>query len=236
MTIHLSGAIRSYPVRVGLTAVALFGGQVSISFGQHANVASTLHNLSVSGPGEVRSLTETEVCKFCHIPHNAVVAVPLWGHALSEVRKYRVPEIDVQGDRVEAPQPGGSSRLCLSCHDGTVALGDVGGPGDQIIGMTRGPRLTPDRPGFIGTDLSGSHPLSITVNETIDAPGDKDMGVKESSEIQFDHGLNVDSNLRMQCTTCHDPHSDQYFVSGEVPHFWVRPTVEEVCLACHELR
>ncbi len=88
------------------------------------NVAGTVHNLSVSGPGEIRALSETEICKFCHIPHNAVVPRPLWGHALSEVDRYQVGDIHSgSGTRLRAPQPDGSSRLCLSCHDGTVGLG-----------------------------------------------------------------------------------------------------------------
>ena len=34
-----------------------------------------MHNLSVSGPGEIRAIEETEVCKFCHIPHNASLPI-----------------------------------------------------------------------------------------------------------------------------------------------------------------
>ena len=40
----------------------------------------------------------------------------------------------------------------------------------------------------------------------------------------------------IHCTTCHDPHSDRNHDPGRVPRFWVKPTVDEVCLACHELR
>ena len=57
---------------------------------QQTGVSATLHNLSVSGPGEIRAQSETEVCKFCHIPHQAVVAQPLWGHALSTTDRYQV--------------------------------------------------------------------------------------------------------------------------------------------------
>ena len=35
------------------------------------------HNLSVSGPGTLRSATEREVCIFCHAPHNATGDGPL---------------------------------------------------------------------------------------------------------------------------------------------------------------
>jgi len=52
--------------------------------GAGERVEDTLHNLSASGPGKIRSLDEKEVCVFCHIPHNAVTPEPLWGHRLSD--------------------------------------------------------------------------------------------------------------------------------------------------------
>lgn len=226
-------------MRIGL-CVALIGMSAVISTGradaQEEGVAGTLHNLSVTGPGEVKSSTETQICKFCHIPHNPVVPVPLWGHQLSAVSQYRTPEMATgHGDRVLSPQPDGASRLCLSCHDGTVALGDVAGERSPIP-MIGGDRLTPDRPGFIGTDLSGSHPVSFVVPADLGEDTGRDMGLRSLSAIESDSDVRLDDAGKMQCTTCHDPHSDLFFRPGEVPHFWVKPSVDEVCLTCHELR
>lgn len=204
---------------------------------QQASVAGTRHNLSVSGPGEVRALNETEVCKFCHVPHNAEAAVPLWGHALSQAQ-YETPDLRVTtGTAIPAPQPDGSSKLCLSCHDGTVALGDVAGA-TRSIPMRGADRLAPGHRGFLGTDLSGSHPISFVV------PNGDLAGGAEASEIALnplafinaDPDVRLDTEGKMQCTTCHDAHSDSYFQTGRVPHFWVKPTYEGVCLTCHALR
>ncbi len=205
---------------------------------QQAKVASTLHNLSVSGPGEVKSRTETEICKFCHIPHSVVVTEPLWGHALSEVKQYKVAQIRWSKDTVApAPQPNGSSRLCLSCHDGTIALGKIAGEA-RTPSMGGSQRLSPVRRGYLGTDLSGGHPISFEVPD--DDPGRTDtgldMGLKPRSAIVSDNQVRLDKDGKMQCTTCHDAHSDQHYQPGRVPHFWVKPTVSEVCLTCHELR
>jgi hypothetical protein len=199
------------------------------------SVVDTLHNLSVSGPGEIRAATETQVCKFCHVPHSAVVPEPLWGHRLSDAAAYAVP--DVRGGKAirPAPQPDGSSRLCLSCHDGTVALGDMGRKGN--VPMQGAQRLSPGRKGFIGTDLSGSHPISIAMPETDPGAEDGgDMGLRPLQALATDHDVRLDKEGRIQCTTCHDPHSDRNYVPGRVPHFWVKSTVEDVCLACHQLR
>jgi len=206
--------------------------------GDTGDVASSVHNLSVSGPGEVRALNETEICKFCHIPHNAVVPEPLWGHALSNVKHYETSRIRTgKGDIIPAPQPDGSSRLCLSCHDGTVALGEIAGE-PRTIQMAGAQRLGRGRRGHLGTDLSGSHPISFVVPDgnrgALDS--DRDIGLRPLGVIKADRTVRLDDRGKMQCTTCHDAHADRYYQPGRVPRFWVKPTVGEVCLTCHELR
>lgn len=204
---------------------------------QQGGVSATLHNLSASGPGEIKSTEETQVCKFCHVPHDATENTPLWGHALSKVASYVVPDVGRgEGRRQPAPQPDGASRLCLSCHDGTVALGDVGRTG--AIRMSGAQRLERGRKGYLGTDLSGSHPVSIELPEGDASRADagRDMGLRPAHEIRNEGLVKLDAQGKMQCTTCHDPHADRYHDPGRVPRFWVRPTVGEVCLGCHELR
>ncbi|MHB0968454.1 MAG: cytochrome c3 family protein [Thermoanaerobaculia bacterium] len=198
-------------------------------------VANTLHNLSVSGPGDVKSLTETEICKFCHIPHNPVVREQLWSQPLSAAQ-YDTPMITSSAGRTSpAPQPDGASRLCLSCHDGTVAIGNMRPRGGSNGGSAL--RLNPGSRGYLGTDLSGSHPVSFIVT---DAPPDpaqtSDIGVKALTAIQSDIDVRLDAAGKMQCTSCHDPHDDRNFQPGVTPHFLVKPTTTEVCLTCHELR
>ena len=218
--------------------VALLAGLLAApSPAQQQSVVGTVHNLSTSGPGEIHALFETEVCKFCHIPHNAEVPTPLWSRPLSRA-PYLTPEVGRRsGTEKVAPQPDGSSRLCLSCHDGTIALGEVVGE-PQSIAMAGAERLHPGRKGFIGTDLSGSHPVSVLVSDSDDeaTTGASDMGFRSLAAILADSDVTLDAEGKMQCTTCHDPHSDRYFVPGRVPRFWVKPTIDEVCLTCHGLR
>lgn len=231
--------LRGHGLRAVAGAATLALGQLvaSAAGAQQTGVSGTLHNLSVSGPGDIKSQTETEVCKFCHIPHSAVAPTPLWGHALPAGQQYAVPKIRAgKGLRQPVVQPDGSSRLCLSCHDGTVALGDVG---RRRIPMAGAEHLAPGRKGFLGTDLSGGHPISFLVQDSSQATFDStlDMGVRSVAAISADKNVRLDPQGKMQCTTCHDPHADQHYVAGgRVPHFWVKSTVEEVCLTCHELR
>ena len=85
-------------------------------------VAETVHNLSVSGPGEIRATSEERICIFCHAPHLATPQTPLWNHRDSRA-SYLVYESSTLDALVD--QPTGASRMCLSCHDGTIALGEL---------------------------------------------------------------------------------------------------------------
>ena len=104
--------------------------------------------------------------------------------------------------------------------------------------MTGAQRLGPLRPGFIGTDLSGSHPVSFVMpdGEPEEVAGGRDIGLLPRSSVEQDSDVNLDGAGKMQCTTCHDAHSDRHYVAGKVPRFWVKPTVDEVCLTCHALK
>ena len=66
------------------------------------DVRSTKHNLSITGPGPVKSTSETQVCVFCHTPHGAesVPGAPLWNRKLSTAT-YTGLGIPVEGERVE---------------------------------------------------------------------------------------------------------------------------------------
>ena len=209
----------------------------SSAFGQHEGVAATVHNLSVTGPGEFRATSETQICKFCHIPHNAVVPEQLWGRRLPD-SVYELPAGRRDASvRTRATQPDGSSRMCLSCHDGTIALGEVAREPREIR-MAGSQRLGPGHRGFLGTDLTGSHAISFVVpdGDPVDVEPGRDMGLKPLSSIEADGDVKLDGQGKMQCTTCHDPHSDVNFVEGEVPRFWVKSSVSEVCFTCHDLR
>ena len=104
-------------VAVLLASHAALNGQGSI--------ATTKHNLSVGGPGTVRAQSETQICVFCHTPHNSRTQAPLWNRNDSggTYTMYWSATMDAYSSPAAAPQPNGNSKLCLSCHDGTLALG-----------------------------------------------------------------------------------------------------------------
>ncbi|MEW6324905.1 MAG: hypothetical protein AB1515_05915, partial [Nitrospirota bacterium] len=96
---------------------------------------NTKHNLSSTpstAPRDVFTTATSEICVFCHTPHGAAVetlslGAPLWNRRLSTA-SYQLYD-NTWSFSFEAPlnagAPTGFSRLCLSCHDGTIALGSV---------------------------------------------------------------------------------------------------------------
>lgn len=210
------------PVMLALGFATLVSGQDS--------VRSTVHNLSVSGPGTVRAATESRVCVFCHTPHNAAIQAPLWNREDPGGRfeMYWSETIDAYTSSAAAPQPNGASKLCLSCHDGTIALGSTVASG--TITMTGGITTLPaSSKAYLGRDLSGDHPVSFRVTDNlITANNSKgDVPLRSLSEMQAHPRIRLDSEDRLQCTTCHDPHRDLY---GD---FLVVADTGELCLACH---
>jgi hypothetical protein len=130
----------------------------------------------------------------CHAPHNVQPNVlPLWDHALSTVT-YTPYASTTYTSGAQTPNAG-SSKLCLSCHDGTVAVGLTV---TQGLIATTGSMSSSDK---FGTDLSHSHPMSMTM---------VDDGSLVSSLFATPASTKNPAVLlvsgKIECTTCHDPH------------------------------
>lgn len=183
-------------------------------------VVDTVHNLSASGPGPIRAVTESQVCVFCHAPHNTQGVRPLWNQDLpaASYRIYRSTTLDALPG-----QPTGSSKLCLSCHDGTIALGSVLSRADQIRMV--GGDFIPVGPTHLGTDLADDHPVSFHYTSGL-AATDHQL----ASPTSLPSEVRLDASGQMQCTSCHDPHHN---LNGD---FLVRrPEFGELCMACHDM-
>lgn len=178
------------------------------------SIVTTRHNLSVSGPGTIKATSESEICIFCHTPHNSAPKVPLWNRNVSG----SVYTLYTSSTMNASPgQPDGSSILCLSCHDGTIALGSVVSritPIDMTSAMSTRGNLT--------TDLSNDHPISFTYNSSL-ATAD---GQLKTPPLAIAH---LDNNSKLQCTSCHNPHSEIN------PNFLVATNQNSaLCNLCHE--
>ena len=87
-----------------------------------SDVARTVHNLTPEGPGAMKEQATTGLCVFCHTPHNGNPARSMWNRETPGI-SYQLYSSSTL--RANLKQPTGSSRLCLSCHDGFVAMGNL---------------------------------------------------------------------------------------------------------------
>jgi predicted CXXCH cytochrome family protein len=185
-----------------------------------ASVVNSPHNLSATGPGTIRATGEQQVCIFCHTPHNASPIQPLWNRnvPVAAYIPYTSSSLDAQ-----VGQPTGTSKLCLSCHDGTIALGSVVSRNQPIAmagGMTT---LPPGHKANLGTDLSDDHPISFKYDAAL---ATKDPKLRHPGTLP--PTMQLDAQQELQCTTCHDAHSNQFgkFLVADNSN-------SQLCRSCH---
>ncbi len=176
----------------------------SFALGQIANSA---HDFSGDGWN-----TEGEQCNVCHTPHNAAASVsPLWNHTVTSAsfNPYASSTLDAT-----VPTPDGASKLCLSCHDGTVAVDSYGGA-TGATSISSGADL--------GSDLTNDHPISFTYDATL---ATTDGGLVDPSNTSVAALLTAG---KMECSSCHDVHNG----SGESNLLVMSNAGSALCLTCH---
>ncbi|MBL0211905.1 MAG: cytochrome C [Holophagaceae bacterium] len=165
-----------------------------------------------------------QVCIFCHTPHQATASIagPLWNHSASTATTYTT-YTNTAG--VTAGQPGTMSVACLSCHDGTVAVGSIinnGGRGNPtwtaaLPGYDATGILLPANVNYVGTDLSNDHPVGVVYPTT----GTKFVAVASLVGPKL-YGGNV------ECASCHRVHTPTF-----TPFLRMANTASALCVACH---
>jgi predicted CXXCH cytochrome family protein len=183
-------------------------------------VVGSQHDLSVTG-GPIKSTT-TEACIFCHAPHNVTPNItPLWDHSLS-TQTYTTYTSSTYNSGPQTPASG-SSKLCLSCHDGTVAMGLTVTKG--LITTTGTLASATD---ILGANLSTSHPVSMAAVDD----GSLALSLFGSPPATKDPAVLLVAG-KIECTTCHDPHAPRN--DPVVPMFLTRSNLNgALCLACHD--
>lgn len=195
---------------------------------QIVSMVSSPHDLSAGSAANVRASGEDQVCIFCHTTHSASPIAPLWNRAMSPQAYlvYASRSLDANPG-----QPTGDSKLCLSCHDGTIALGSVLRRGGSVAGigapipMRGGVTTMPHGRANLGTDLRDDHPISFTYDSSL---AGKDGRLRDPFALP--PHIKLDLNRELQCTTCHDAHNNAF---GKF--LVMRNTNSELCTSCHTI-
>jgi predicted CXXCH cytochrome family protein len=184
-----------------------------------AKVRGSKHDLSASGAAGGQSGGMDQICVFCHTPHVITPVAPAWNESrpVPQYTPYWSSTLEAN-----VGQPTGTSKICLSCHDGTIAMASVPDPVNP-----GGPRIGPfalSRRANLTTDLSDDHPISFAYTSAL---ASEDRELVDPALLPRD--ILIDENGEMQCTSCHDPHSSAY------PKFLAMDTAySQLCTACHD--
>ena len=182
------------------------------------SIMDTPHNLSVSGKGTLKAATETDVCKFCHMPHIDNPTSPMWNRENPGLRYtlYSSSTLDAMPG-----QPDGASIMCLSCHDGTIALGNIKSQKASIDFSSADSKSMGKS--NLSTDLRDDHPISFVYDTRLSSV---DHELLNPRELKYPVSL---QSGKVQCTSCHDPHK------AKNENFLVASTqFSAICLSCHE--
>jgi predicted CXXCH cytochrome family protein len=212
------------------------------------------------------------LCVFCHAPHHTYrlasagavgtsqlapadyTYLPLWNHKVTEtqfVPYYNGPAEPQDGSKRSQAIDNGmtigaSSLLCLSCHDGTVAVNVYGNTPQDTRSISNGSTYISSEYN-IGNQgyLANHHPIGFNY----DAVAAVDKEIYDSNTAVFDHtndtavGANIanaDAPVEpvanflpggnMECSTCHAVHNKGN--TGE-KLLYVSDQNSNLCLSCH---
>ena len=118
------------------------------------------------------------------------------------------------------------SRACMSCHDGTVALGDLLNKGiDTTVVGTNAPtgKLTTGVNFLNPAAMASNHPLGVSQPAAA-------AGFTSFKTPTAGGAVNYDANGFVQCNSCHNPHDNTFgnFLK-------INPAGGAICTTCHNV-
>lgn len=223
-----------------LTAAYIEGAPTLVKDSKH-NLSSNPTNLNTIKSDQLGGTSE--ICVFCHTPHSARADAPLWNRTnvtgpysnryssdvLLEL-SYPLPE-DPSNSALPSYTVHARTRICLSCHDGTIALGSLVNLPSEVTagevpmqGATADNKMPGSAAGYIGTDFRDDHPVAIKYISG--AGSDPELKGTRPAELKLYTSGGFDY---IECTTCHNAHDNQY------GNFLVMTNDNStLCIGCHE--
>ena len=184
-------------------------------------------------------------CDSCHTVHNAEVltGVPLWnGHQTTTTfTLYTSDTFDAT-----AEQPRGSSKLCLSCHDG-LSYADPNSGLNEYYDHDNND-LTPDilddhyswmqyGDAAFGSYLRLQHPISLEYADSISV-GDTELWAPGDARPQIGgekiEDILLDADGYLECAGCHDVHATAVALNSLRVSNAGGPGGSQLCKTCHK--
>jgi len=225
-------------------------------------IQHTSHDLSsATGKGATYNagvnadLTLDRVCIYCHAPHHTITTAeaaladityyPLWNHAITTVASWTpyqntdpanpvIPDAIQHQLNAELGDPASVSKLCLSCHDGSVAISTYGNFDNGAASSKHTGNV--NATGRIAIGLNGNlqnhHPIGFNFDDVAAA----DDEIKDPSSVLLGsnpYGQTIEDLLwqrSIECSSCHDVHNTK---NTGLKFLRVEDNNSNLCFSCH---
>ncbi len=217
--------------RACLTGLLLTATSLSVSAG---TIVDSAHDFSASG------WSGQEICVACHTPHNSdtgVTDAPLWNHTVTTASYTLYTNPGTLN--ATTTQPTGVSKLCLSCHDGTVAIDSI--VNSPLVSPSPATNIMTGDSVVGGDGLNNDHPISFAYTAAL-ALADGALHNPTAKSITIGSGTDTkdgfisevmlfgDNNDQVECATCHDVHN-KFTDGGKLLR--ISNSGSALCLTCH---
>lgn len=256
------GAVASAAAMAATPGAGLLGTAHDFASGIGTHSAAYLLTQGGSnGAGDPVSSAANQVglCTYCHTPHSALSTQLLWNHKMS-TNTFTWDVTTTTGGTAFAsiaPTYKGPTVRCLSCHDGSVAIGDAnlfveGTPTNlntfkitnPFFKIANGPLMAKNHPVAMPYPL-GNVPNTYNAitngGEVVLADFRANPHAPATSvKLYKDDGVNITGGTAagttgIECSSCHDPHNKQtqgdLFLRGKLAGSTQADGY--LCLQCH---
>ncbi|HXZ80399.1 MAG TPA: cytochrome c3 family protein [Terriglobales bacterium] len=236
-------------LRVVLMLILVVMVVTSMSFARvdKALIINGPHDLRATGSGGVATGStgaSYALCNYCHIAHKFASdgglgpngpAQLLWNHTLSSSTAYTaytswtqqatdLKSLQATGTDADTTNP---SILCMSCHDGTVALNST------YTGAIGAINALPTTRVINPADANKTHPVNFTYDATLASnAGMKVPAGPNGVDVNTGNAVVPLYAGKMQCSTCHEPHTNSHLLFRNFAAVYTA-TNGSWCLYCH---
>lgn len=208
-----------------------FSWMAALPFTSLANILGSKHDLSVGKDAAYNynfvSVNSNHVCVYCHTPHDPGTNN---GGKLQWDRSFSASAYSLYNSpgSVAAPSPSTASSsyssICLSCHDGTIAV-------DSLANMLQPLSTDKNRhraggyanqltASIMGSEMSNSHPIGVAYDNIRNPALNPENSINVAGLKLYDG--------KVECATCHDPHNNNNSAFTRIAN-----AQSGLCTTCH---
>ncbi len=197
---------------IGMVALALAVAWATGPGAAIAGLEGSVHDFTIATGPNSQFKGASSMCSTCHVSHRSSNGILTWNHTLSANQlTFAQGAATSAGTRLPTNISSwtGTTKYCLSCHDGSVAVGNVIDTSDWGTAKI----TDTDKIVAPGGDLSGIHPVAVPYPDIagatyngITTAADPSKYAAHPTGVRL-YGRNT-GQKGIECGSCHEVHAD----------------------------